>query len=144
MVQSNVPQKRGVVIGHGLDVVDIDDFSRLLVNSARSFLDRHFTDDEIATAGVGVAQGQRLAGRFAVKEAVLKALRVGWGDGVAFTDVEVVTLESGAPTVRLKRKLAALAAERAITEWFVAVSHTSTVAVASVIATSNTDGISDA
>ena len=128
---------RGIVAGHGLDVVDIEDFSRLFREPAVNFLDRHFTDNEMVAAGRGVTQVQRLAGRFAVKEAVMKALGVGWGNGIAFTDVEVITLESGAPTVALKRKLAQLEQKRGIDGWFVSVSHTTAVAVASVIAISN-------
>jgi holo-[acyl-carrier protein] synthase len=125
---------RGVVVGHGIDIVEINDFSRLLKEPARSFLNRHFTDAELADAGNGANQTEKLAGRFAVKEAVMKALGVGWGDGIAFTDVEVVTLQSGAPTVVLRRQLAALQSERAISGWFVSVSHTNSLAVASVIA----------
>lgn len=137
MVESSPSVNRGIVVGHGLDVVDIDDFSRLLNEPACSYLDRHFTNEELAAAGDGVTQVQRLAGRFAVKEAVMKALGMGWGNGVAFTDVEVITLESGAPTVLLRRKLAALERERAIVRWLVSVSHTRTIAVASVIAISD-------
>lgn len=128
---------RGIVVGHGLDVVDIGDFSRLFSEPTVDFLDRHFTDDELTAACGGVTRIQRLAGRFAVKEAVMKALGVGWGNGIAFTDVEVITLESGAPTVVLKRKLASLEKERGIVGWFVSVSHTSAIAVASVIAISD-------
>ena len=128
---------RGVVAGNGIDVVDIEDFSRLLKKPARDFLNLHFTEAEIAAAGDGVNQAQKLAGRFAVKEAVLKALGVGWGDGIAFTDVEVISLETGAPTVALHRKLAELEAQREISGWLVSVSHTSTVAVASAIAVSS-------
>jgi holo-[acyl-carrier protein] synthase len=128
---------RGMVVGHGLDIVDIGDFSRLFSEPAVNFLDRHFTVDELTAAGGGVTQVQRLAGRFAVKEAVMKSLGVGWGNGIAFTDVEVITLESGAPTVILKRKLVALGQERGIVGWLVSVSHTSAVVVASVIAISD-------
>ncbi len=128
---------RGIVVGHGLDIVDIGDFSKLFNEPAINFLDRHFTCDELTAAGDGVTRIQRLAGRFAVKEAVMKALGVGWGNGIAFTDVEVITLVSGAPTVLLNRKLAALEQERGIVGWFVSVSHTSAVAVASVVAISD-------
>lgn len=128
---------RGMVVGHGLDIVDIADFSRLFSEPAVNFLDRHFTDDELAAAGGGVARILKLAGRFAVKEAVMKALGVGWGNGIAFTDVEVVTLESGAPTVALKRELAVLEQERDIVGWLVSTSHTNAIAVASVIALSD-------
>lgn len=135
MSQSTSSQRYGFVIGHGLDIVDIAEFSRLLSPCAINYLDRYFTDDECAAAGSGLVRAQRLAGRFAVKEAVMKALGVGWGNGVSFTDVEVVTLETGAPTIVLKRSLGTLATELAITNWSVTISHTNSIAVASVIAT---------
>ena len=122
------------MIGHGLDVVDINDFSKLLKEPALAFLDRYFTDDEMTAAGQGTNRLDKLAGRFAIKEAVMKALGVGWGDGIAFTDVEVVILEAGAPSVLLHRKLAALQATRGISRWLVSSSHAGSVAVASVIA----------
>lgn len=124
----------GFLLGHGLDVVDVADFSRLLKYPAKDYLDRYFTKAEMEAVGDGITKIQRLAGRFAVKEAVMKALGTGWGNGIAFTDVEVVTLESGAPTVDLKRKLSELAQALSISRWLVSVSHTSTVAIASVIA----------
>jgi holo-[acyl-carrier protein] synthase len=125
------------IVGHGLDVVDIVDFARITKGVAHPHLNRHFTASELTAAGEGVNQVEKLAGRFAVKEAVLKALGVGWGDGVAFTDVEVRTLDSGAPTVSLFRKLKEVELERGIVGWLVSISHTSTVAVASVIALSS-------
>jgi len=128
---------RGMVVGHGLDVVDVVEFGRLLSDSAQMFLDRYFTPAELAAAGNGAERTQRLAGRFAVKEAVMKALGTGWGNGVAFTDIEVVTLESGTPTLSLKRLMAEIEHERLISGWLVSTSHTSSVAVASVIAISD-------
>lgn len=122
------------VLGHGVDVVDINDFSNLLKQLALPFLDRYFTVDEMIAAGQGVNRLEKLSGRFAIKEAVLKALGVGWGDGIAFTDVEVTTLETGAPGVLLHRKLAALQEARGISQWLVSSSHAGCVAVASVIA----------
>jgi holo-[acyl-carrier protein] synthase len=136
MPKHRVKATRGRIIGHGLDVVDIADFSRLMDEPTRAFLDRYFTESELAAAGNGANQIEKLAGRFAIKEAVLKALGVGWGDGVAFRDVEVVTLGSAAPTIRLHRQLAALEREREIVGWFVSASHTSVVAMASAIAMS--------
>lgn len=128
---------RGVVVGHGIDIVDIEHFSTLLKEPARAYIDRYFSDEELNAAGSGKNQVERLAGRFAAKEAVMKALGVGWGNGIAFTDVEVVALESGAPTVKLKRQLAFLEQQQSINGWFVSVSHTHAVAIASVIAVSN-------
>lgn len=125
---------RGAVVGFGLDVVDLDDFSRLLVEPASRFLIRHFTKGELDGVGQGVNRRERLAGRFAAKEAVMKALGVGLGDGVAFGDVEIVVQSSGAPSVLLHRSLSAIAVERRISGWLVTISHTSTVAVAGAIA----------
>lgn len=129
-----------VIVGHGVDIVDISDFNRLFTEKMLPFLNRNFTETEIANAGVGVNRVAKLAGRFAVKEAVLKALGIGWGDGIAFTDVEVITLETGAPTVRLYRRLAELETKHQIVDWLVSTSHTSFVAFASVIALRSVDG----
>lgn len=68
---------RGVVVGHGIDIVDIEQFSILIKEPALSYLDRYFSNEELQAAGGGVTQVQKLAGRFAVKEAVMKALGVG-------------------------------------------------------------------
>jgi holo-[acyl-carrier protein] synthase len=122
------------LVGHGVDIVELTDFSRLLKEPARAFLNRHFTENELADAGTGATQAEKLAGRFALKEAVMKALGVGWGDGIAFTDVEVVTLESGAPSVVLYRRIEALQLQKNISGWLVSISHTRSIALASAIA----------
>ena len=126
-----------VILGHGIDVVDIIEFNRLFTKTMLPFLNRNFTEVEIANAGTGINRIAKFAGRFAVKEAALKALGIGWGEGVAFTDVEVVTLETGAPTLRLYRNLAELEAKHHIVDWHVSISHTKNVAIASVIAVGN-------
>jgi holo-[acyl-carrier protein] synthase len=122
------------VVAHGVDVVDTAEFARLINKQANEFLDRYFTTTELAIAGKGGDRAERLASRFAVKEAVLKALGTGWGDGIAFTDVEVDSGRSGAPAVVLHRRLVTIARERGIAHWLVSASHTSTIAIASVIA----------
>jgi holo-[acyl-carrier protein] synthase len=124
----------GLAVGHGIDLVELDDFARLLKEPACAFLGRHFTTRELADASQGGNRLEKLAGRFAVKEAVLKVFGVGWGDGIAFTDVEVLNAPSGAPTVSLKRQLETLQVERRICGWLVSVSHTNRLAMASVIA----------
>lgn len=131
---SKRPALRGPVVGHGIDIVGVADFSHLICGSASTFLSRYFRESEVSSVGDAVNRLERLAGRFAAKEAVLKALGVGWGDGIAFTDVEVSALESGAPTVQLYRQLAVLAHDGGIAGWRVSISHTSEFAVASAIA----------
>ncbi len=127
-------QANRLILGHGVDIVDINDFKRLLSEPLKQFLNRTFTESEIMSSGVGENQIHKLAGRFAVKEAILKTLGIGWGDGVAFTDVEVITLRTGAPTVRLYRNLLQIESQRGIVAWVVSTSHTSSTALASVIA----------
>lgn len=126
--------QHGNLVGHGLDIVDVAEFSRLLRMPASAFLNRYFTESELCAAGGGVTRTERLAGRFAIKEAVLKALCVGWGDGVSFTDVEIITHSTGAPSVVLHRKLEDLQRERHITGWLVSSSHTDVIAAGSAIA----------
>ena len=135
MTQQSKPSRLlyGAVVGHGVDVVDIVAFSRLIEACSKSTIP-HFTSAELAEVGDSRNRYERLAGRFAIKESVMKALGVGWGDGIAFTDVEVSTDELGAPTVTLRRKLLDLQRQRSISRWSVSASHAGSIAFASAIA----------
>jgi holo-[acyl-carrier protein] synthase len=79
---------------------------------------------------------EKFSSRFAVKEAIMKALKVGWGNGIAFTDIEVITETSGALSIRLHRKLEEIQAQRGIKYWSVSTSHSRSTVIASVIGTS--------
>lgn len=96
---------------------------------------RLFTDAERAYAARAVDPGQRLAARFAAKEALSKALGVGIG-ALSWRDVEVVRDDNGAPELSLTGRAAALAAGRGVDRWHVSLSHTDSVAVAVVVAES--------
>jgi holo-[acyl-carrier protein] synthase len=122
------------IVGHGIDIMDVADARRLADQPDGHFLRRCFTDNEISDAGSGVNRAERLAGRFAAKEAVAKAMGVGAGDGFGWTDIEIKTAETGAPSVVLQGGAAARAADLGITAWSVSTSHTATYAVASAIA----------
>lgn len=122
------------VVGHGVDLVNVADFARLVNEQAGDYLDRYFTAAELVVSNEGGNRVERLAGRFAIKEAVLKALGRGWGDGIAFTDVEVLSQRTGAPSVVLHRQLATIAEQQGIAVWLVSASHTDLMAMASVIA----------
>jgi len=134
MTDIRQPFNSGNVVAHGVDVVDVADFARLVNEQASDYLDRYFTAEELVAANEGGNRLERLAARFAIKEAVLKALGRGWGDGIAFTDVEVVSLRTGAPSVVLHRHLVTIADQQGIGGWLVSASHTSSMAMASVIA----------
>ncbi len=90
-----------MIVGTGVDIVDISRVKELLDRYPDRFVERVFTDGESAYAFSGVLAAERLAGRFAVKEAVMKALGTGKSQGILWRDVETVRAPSGKPEVRL-------------------------------------------
>lgn len=123
-----------MIIAHGIDMVDIESTRRLLADPTDQLLARCFTMQEQQSAGDGLDRPDRLSGRFAIKEAVMKSLGTGFGEGVGFLDVEIVSLPSGAPTVVLHGKAKARAEAMGIDRWLVTTSHEGNMAIASVIA----------
>src|SRR5262245_11413881 len=123
-----------IVVGHGIDIVDVEHFRRVCQARSDEVLSRTFTSAELAHSREAPDCAERLAGRFAAKEAVLKAMGVGWTHEIAWTDIEVAALPTGAPAVVVRGRCAELATEHGVSSWLVTISHTSTVAVASVIA----------
>ena len=117
------------ISGVGVDAVDVARFGAVL-GRRPSISARLFTDGERRDGHDDV---QRLAARFAAKEATMKALGGGIGS-VGWRDVEVVRLESGEPTLRLFAGAAELAARRGVARWHVSLTHTATVAIAMVVA----------
>jgi len=120
------------VIGLGLDAVDLDRFRRVLARRP-GMLGRVFTAAERADVSGRADPVPGLAARFAAKEAAMKALGVGLG-AIGFADVEVVRGPGGAPVLRASGRAAELAGARGVTAWHVSLTHTDTVAVASVVA----------
>ncbi len=121
------------IIGHGVDLVEVARFSELLDRHAERFVQRIFTEGEATHAVGSRRRAEHLAARFAAKEAVLKALGTGWSDGVLWTEIEVVKLPSGQPMLRLSGHAESLAARQGVREWKISMTHTDTLAMASVI-----------
>jgi len=90
-----------MIVGIGVDIVDVERVKVLLERYRDRFLQRVFTDAEAEYAGRSVREAERLAGRFAVKEAVLKALGTGKSQGILWRDVETVRGAMGRPEVLL-------------------------------------------
>jgi holo-[acyl-carrier protein] synthase len=90
-----------VIIGIGIDMVDIRRIERTVARFGERFLDRVFTAKERARADGRANRIATYAKRFAAKEACAKALGTGFRRGVFFRDIGVVNLASGQPTVRL-------------------------------------------
>lgn len=122
----------GDVAGVGVDLCEVDRMRRTLGRTP-TFVDRVFTDGEQDYCRQAKDPAERFAARFAAKEAVLKALGAGLG-ACPMRDIEVVRAGSGAPSLALHGKAAALAAERGVAAWHVSLTHTPTMAEAVVVA----------
>jgi holo-[acyl-carrier protein] synthase len=120
------------VIGIGADLVDLDRFRRVLARTP-AIVERLFTEEETAYAQARHDPTERFGGRFAAKEAAMKAMGVGLGQ-VRFRDLEVVRLDSGAPELVLHGPAVRVAAEQGIAGWRMTLTHTAHLAQAIVVA----------
>jgi holo-[acyl-carrier protein] synthase len=113
------------MIVSGVDIIETARIERAIARHGERFFRRFFTEQERRQCDGRIPS---LAGRFAVKEAVAKALGTGVGD-FSWTDVEVVGNGRGQPQLRLHNKAAELAASQGITTWTISLSHTADYAV---------------
>jgi holo-[acyl-carrier protein] synthase len=115
---------------NGVDLLEIERLQKAIEKHGERFLARIYTLAERELCNGNTAS---LAARFAAKEAVSKALGSGLGK-VAWTDIEVLRAESGAPTLHLHGNARALADELGLTQWSISLSHTHEYAVAMAVA----------
>ena len=120
----------GVIVGVGIDVVPVERFAESLARTP-ALADRLFTAAERRTASGHARSAESLAGRFAAKEALAKAL--GAPGDLQWTDAEVEVAESGQPSLRLTGTVAARAVELGASTWHVSLSHDGGIASAVVI-----------
>lgn len=125
------------VLAHGIDLIEVDRIAGMVKRHGDHFLQRVFTEHERNYAKGSKRCTEHLAARFAAKEAVMKALGTGWRNGIAWTDIEVVSLDSGAPTVSLHGQAQRIASQLGIQRWLVSLTHTQHSAMASVTAAGN-------
>jgi holo-[acyl-carrier protein] synthase len=123
----------GMIVGIGVDMVSIPRFGELLERRTDAALARFFTADEAERCRASRSTVESFAGRFAAKEAFFKALGTGWGLGGRWTEVEVVSAPSGAPSLRLTGRAAEAAAERGISRIHLSITHTHDTAAAFVV-----------
>lgn len=119
------------MLATGVDMIEITRIERGLARHGERFLQRFFTAQEIAYCN---GRLPCLAGRFAVKEAVGKALGTGIGD-IRWVDVEVVCDGRGRPELVLHEAAKTLAAQQGLHQWAISLSHTDTHAIALAVAT---------
>jgi holo-[acyl-carrier protein] synthase len=120
------------ILGIGIDATDIPRVAELLDKYGARFLHRVFTPGEIAYCTKRRNPAPHLAGRFAVKEAAMKALGTGQSQGVLWKDIEVVRV-GGPPRLELHGGAAARAASMRVTRSLVSITHSDSLAMAQVL-----------
>ena len=122
-----------MIAGIGVDIVDIARIQVLLDRYGDRFLARVYTGAEVEYALRGATKAERLAGRFAVKEAVMKALGTGKSQGILWRDVETLRGRFGKPEVHLHGQAVKWAKLRGGGAVHVSITHDGGKAVAFVI-----------
>lgn len=122
-----------IISGLGVDIVEIERMRRALERRPR-MRERLFSEEERAYCESRSRPEIHYAMRFAAKEAVLKALGMGFSNGIRFTDVEVLRDDRGRPVPRLSGRAAEIADAAGVVEMHLSLSFTHMNAVASAVA----------
>lgn len=121
------------IVGIGIDLVKISRMKKITARWESGFLDRVFTTREQAYCLDKRAPQVHLSGRFAIKEAAIKALGTGLRQGIRWVDVETVNNASGKPIVRFSGRVLQLANDMGVSKVLSSISHDHDYAIAQVI-----------
>jgi len=121
-----------VILGLGIDLAGIARIRRVWTRHGERFCGRILHPDERDHVLAPADPAERLAGRWAVKEAAMKALGTGWAEGVGFTDIALVPGPGGAPRLTLHGGALAAAQRLGALRWHASLSHSDGFAVAVV------------
>lgn len=122
-----------MIIGTGVDIVDISRFERFVAEENEALFRRVFTQGERTYCEPKRKKAQHYALRFASKEAFLKALGTGLRDGISWQEMEVVNDALGKPALMLSGRAAQVAAERGVASCHLSLSHDAGAALAMVV-----------
>ncbi|MGA8144841.1 MAG: holo-ACP synthase [Candidatus Acidiferrales bacterium] len=122
-----------MIVGLGLDIAEIDRIEVAIVRHGAPFIERLYTPREAAYCESYRNKFERYAGRFAAKEATMKALGTGWRGGVRWRDIEVVREASGKPTLHLAGVTRELADRLGVKNISLTITHSGNLALAEVI-----------
>ncbi len=125
-----------MILGVGVDLIEVARIQRALENPriGQRVRQRVFSDGEVEYCERRKRKYESYAGRFAAKEAVMKALGRGWGRKVGWLDIEVVLAVSGEPGISLHDKASSFARELGIEHFSLSITHTESYAIAYLIA----------
>ena len=122
-----------MIIGSGIDLVEIGRIQKSVDRYGQKFLDRVYTSAEQAYCLRKKKSAESLAARFAAKEAGAKALGTGISYGVNWLEIEVVREPSGKPTIQYSGRAAEIAARLGVFRAALSITHTADLAMASVV-----------
>jgi holo-[acyl-carrier protein] synthase len=122
-----------MILGTGVDLAEVARIRTAVERYGRRFIERIYTPAEIAYVERKANRFERYAGRFAAKEAGMKAIGTGWRRGVRWQDFEVANLPSGRPTLRLHGEAAKIAAGLGVKSIQLSITHTAELGMAHVI-----------
>jgi len=122
-----------LIIGMGVDIAEVSRVRSAIERHGETFLRRLFTPKEREYCEQFKNKYERYAGRFAAKEAGMKALGTGWRRGVRWVDLEVVREKGGRPTLALAGEAAKIAGQLGVKRIAMSITHTKDQALAQVI-----------
>ena len=122
------------IIGIGTDIVETLRIAQMIERHGELFLLRVFTPHEVEYCSARKAATQHYAGRWAAKEAVLKALGTGWSRGIAWRDIEVRNEISGKPHIVLDGGALDVSRRLGIAQILISISHCRAYATAYALA----------
>ena len=122
------------IVGIGTDIVECLRIAQMIERHAESFIQRVYTPLEIEYCSSRKAATQHYAGRWAAKEAVLKALGTGWIRGISWRDVEIRNNPGGKPSIALAGGAREVCEQNGIVEVQISISHCRSHATATAIA----------
>lgn len=122
-----------MIVGIGVDLCEVERLEAAIARHGERFLARIYTDMERAYCESKPNRMERFAGRFAAKEAAMKAIGTGWSRGVGWRDFEVTRAASGQPVIRFHGAAGKIAEALGVRRALVSITHIKSMAMAQVV-----------
>ena len=122
-----------MIVAIGIDIVEIARMEEVFARRGERFRNRVFTASEIAYCESRAARMESYAARFAAKEAAMKALGTGWGDGVGWHDIEVLRSPGGVPSLQFRGRALERLNELGVKHAHLSLTHSRDLAMAQVL-----------
>ncbi|MBI2901582.1 MAG: holo-ACP synthase [Planctomycetes bacterium] len=123
-----------MIIGVGIDLVEVERFKAVMRRRGERFLERIFTAGERKYCEGKMHRLAHYTARFAAKEAILKALGTGWSGGIHWTDIEVVHEGTGAVSAKIGGPAGQVAKKKKIRKVHISITHSERYASAVAVA----------